>query len=183
MLADDLVIKPAARTERSLIAGMLQQYLGEMSPFTGQQASGNGRYLYPQLDDYWEDDTRIPFLFEHGSKVVGFALVRKMRGGSSVPEFFVKAEYRHNGFGRTAAHALFHHFPGRWAVRQLLMNTEAQAFWRKIVGEVDPQYEERIDTSSDGRTYTIQRFSVLKPIDIELNGASTRANTDVNADA
>lgn len=158
MSAEDVVVKPAAKSERSLIAGMMQTYLGECSAFTGQKAGGNGRYQYPMLDLYWEHDDRLPFIIELGSSVIGFALLRRRRNATSVVELFVKPEYRRCGYGRATTHALFSHFPGRWAVRQLLMNAEGQAFWRKVINEVDSQFEERIETANDGRSYTVQRF-------------------------
>ncbi len=159
----NVVVKPTARNERSLIAGMLQPYLGELAVYTGQKQGGNGRYQYPYLDAYWEEEGRHPFIFELGTQVIGFALIREVKGGTSVAEFFIKPNYRLQGHGRAAAHALFHAFPGRWAVRQQLMDADAQAFWRTIIGEIDSHYEERIETAPDGRSGTVQRFRVDQP--------------------
>ena len=37
--------------------------------------------------------------------------------------------------GKKAARRAFDLFPGNWQVRELLANTPAQAFWRRIIDE------------------------------------------------
>jgi predicted acetyltransferase len=50
-----------------------------------------------------------------------------------VEEFFVMRKYRRHGGGSQAAAKLFERFPGRWTVRQQLLNPAATAFWRKAI--------------------------------------------------
>lgn len=163
-LASETVIRPAARNERSQIAGMLQPYLAELSAFTALRPNGNGRYPYPYLDGYWEDDSRFPYLIELGRDTIGFALIRAHRVGKktghSVAEFYIKPEFRRHGYGRSAALALLRTFPGKWRVRQFLMHHDAQAFWREVVGELDRSYSEKIETGVSGRSGTVQTFVV-----------------------
>lgn len=156
----EVTVEPAAPGEKSQFAGMMQTYLHELSIHTGQRAAGNGRYQYPYLDLYWSNDDRHPFLIRDGKSVIGFALVRQVPGGTTMAEFFIRPDARKHGHGRTAAHALFRQFPGRWAVRQMLTNSEAQAFWRSVIKDVDSHYSERIETSKDGRSGCVQRFIV-----------------------
>jgi predicted acetyltransferase len=153
-------VEPAASSEKSVIAGMMQQYLQELSAFTGQHPVGNGRFQYPFLELYWHEKTRHPFIIRGGKSVIGFAFVREVKGGCTMAEFFIKSEHRKQGHGRKAAHTIFRLFPGRWAVRQQLMNSDAQTFWRRVIGEVDSKYGERIETTKDGRSGTVQRFTV-----------------------
>ena len=39
-----------------------------------------------------------------------------------------------------------------------MTNADGQAFWRKVIKDVDRGYSERIETSKDGRSGTVQRF-------------------------
>jgi predicted acetyltransferase len=41
--------------------------------------------------------------------------------------------YQGRGVGAQAAASLFDQFPGRWTVRQQLVNPAATAFWRKAI--------------------------------------------------
>lgn len=159
----DAAVERAATSEKSLIAGMMQPYLHELSEFTNQKPAGNGRYHYPALELYWHEPTRHPFIIRNGRAVVGFALVRQIKGGTTMAEFFIKPEQRRQGNGRAAAQTIFKMFPGKWAVRQQLMNAKAQAFWRRVVSEVDTKYSERIETTKDGRSGTVQRFELPLP--------------------
>lgn len=165
--ASETVAERAAGSEKSLIAGMMQTYLHELSPFTNQSPGGNGRYQYPFLELYWHEQGRHPLVIRNGRSVVGFALVREVKGGTTMAEFFIKPDHRKQGHGRAAAKAIFHQFPGKWAVRQQLMNAKAQTFWRKVISDIDSKYSERIETTKDGRSGTVQRFEI--PVPINLN--------------
>lgn len=159
----DTIVEPAASSEKSSVAGMMQPYLQELSAFTGQRPGGNGRYHYPNLELYWHEDQRHAFIIRAGRSVIGFALVREIKGGTTLAEFFIKEEHRRKGHGRAAAQQIFKLFPGRWAVRQQLMNANAQAFWRRVIKEIDSKYSERIETTRDGRSGTVQRFELPLP--------------------
>jgi predicted acetyltransferase len=153
-------ISRAQPGERSLIAGMMQVYLRDLSVHTGQRAAGNGRFQYPYLDAYWSAPDRHAFLIRSNRNVVGFALVREIPGGTTMAEFFIKPEFRRQGHGRIAAQAIFRMFPGKWAVRQQITNSDGQAFWRRVIKGVDNHYSERIETTRDGHSGTVQRFLV-----------------------
>ena len=152
-------IVEAAANEKSLFAGMMQTYFRDLSVHTGQRAAGNGRYQYPYLDAYWQNEDRHAYLVRNGKNVLGFALVREVPGGTTMAEFYIKPEYRRKGNGRIAAQILFGMFPGRWAVRQQMTNAEGQTFWRRIIKEIDNDYSERIEIGKDGRSGTVQRFT------------------------
>ncbi len=160
----ELTVEAAPKEERTLIAGLMQKYLAEIQPFTGQVAQGNGRFRYPELDLYWLEEGRFPFLIRLGRRTIGFALAKSVPGGTTITEFYIAADYRHAGHGSTAAQDICARFPGRWAIRQNINHTDAQSFWRSVIRKIDGKYGERIDTSRDGRSWTVQRFTV--PIDL-----------------
>jgi predicted acetyltransferase len=162
--ATETFAERAAGSEKSVIAGMMQPYLHELSAFTNQKPGGNGRYQYPFLELYWHEQGRHPLVIRNGRAVIGFALVREVKGGTTMAEFFIKPEQRRHGHGRVAAQKIFRMFPGKWAVRQQLMNANAQTFWRRVISEVDSKYSERIETTRDGRSGTVQRFEIPIPL-------------------
>lgn len=61
-------------------------------------------------------------------------------------------KYRRSGVGTRAAYELFKRFPGRWKVTQVRNNVIAQAFWRKIIGNIREDAFER----SSIRNWVIQ---------------------------
>lgn len=159
-LAMNVEVAPAEPNERTLVAGLMQPYLSEMSPHTGQSAEGNGRFRYPYLDLYFSESDRHPFVFTIGRRVIGFALVRTFDQGTAMAEFFIAPEYRGKGYGRVAAHQIFLRYPGPWVIRQQLSNAPAQTFWRRVLKQYgDGDYDERIETTKAGRTGTVQRFT------------------------
>ena len=44
------------------------------------------------------------------------------------------------GTGTAAALAIFRKFPGNWRVAQDIRNTQAQAFWRKVIDQFTDGY-------------------------------------------
>jgi predicted acetyltransferase len=62
-----------------------------------------------------------------------------------VVEFFVMRKYRRRGAGARVASSVFERFPGGWEVRIDRDNLPAQAFWRRVVGDVTGgRYDERV---------------------------------------
>ena len=71
--------------------------------------------------------------------LAGFAIVDSQSRLTGAPgwdmnEFFVLRRHRRTGVGAGAAGAVFDLFPGAWEVREIVRNTPAQAFWRKVIG-------------------------------------------------
>jgi predicted acetyltransferase len=138
-----LSIDPATPAERETLANLIQLYLYDFSEFDEEQADvdAHGRFpAYPDLDAYWREPGRHPFLFRVDDRLAGFALVQRLVRPASEPtwgmvEFFILRRYRRLGLGREAAVALFNRFPGRWEVGQLHANTGATAFWRRVIAE------------------------------------------------
>ena len=72
-------IKSAIIEEKQILFALLQPFLDELSHFPDQNPDpkdGNGVYLYPDLDAYWKETQRYPYLLHNDDKIAGFALVR-----------------------------------------------------------------------------------------------------------
>jgi predicted acetyltransferase len=141
----------AARETAPLLENLFQYYVYDFSESMGLDVGDDGKFVPPSLEAYWQDAWRHPFLARVGGRCAGFALVHQRSrlsgdpGVCDVAEFFVLRKYRRRGIGAALAQQLFELFPGRWEVRQLLVNEAATHFWRSVIKRyTDGRYEETI---------------------------------------
>jgi predicted acetyltransferase len=152
-------VSPAQLAEKPVLWRLLQLYHYDFTEFLTLKIGEDGEYAYRYLDVYWEpepDENRFPFLIRVDGELAGFALVRHVNDTFLMSEFFVMRPYRRGGVGREAALDVFRRFPGRWIVHQVPKNLPAQAFWRRVIGELT---RGRFEDSTDDRGVT-QRFLV-----------------------
>lgn len=90
-------LREARRDERDYLGGLLSEYLFEFDGRVGP---------YPELDAYWEESERRPFLIEVDGNVVGFCLIQRRDGGWGIREFWVQTGFRRSGVGRRAVDAV-----------------------------------------------------------------------------
>ncbi len=111
---------------REHIDRMMEPYLADL---------GAPGFTYPNLDAYWKDTTRFPYLILHGNQIVGFALVHRVTDEPSfeLVEFYIAAQFRNRGFGREAAEALFRFHLGMWSVAVRRDNSAGRAFWSSVL--------------------------------------------------
>lgn len=133
-LAIDLV----CASERVVLDNLMHLYLHEMSRYDSIEIGDDGRFAYQQLDSYFEDDDRFPYLIRVKGKLAGFVLVRRYeRAGiglvHSVAEMFLLESYRRLGIGEEIVRHVLDSFPGRWEVAVLEENRIAQMFWRNVI--------------------------------------------------
>jgi len=77
-------------------------------------------------------------------------------GTRDISEFFVLRRHRRRGVGTEVARRVFDRYPGKWEVTQLTRNVDAQAFWRRVIGDyTGGRYDEL--PRPDGRG-VMQRF-------------------------
>ena len=120
-------VRLAAKDERRHIEYMMGPYLA------GFGAPPD--FAYPNLDAYWNDTSRYPYIIAHGERFVGFALVHRVTNEPTfeLVEFYVAAEFRRRGFGRAAAEALFMLHLGAWSIAIRNDNPSGRAFWRPVL--------------------------------------------------
>jgi predicted acetyltransferase len=151
-----------ARDSADVIRNLFRLYAHELSDMAGIDIGEDGTFALPKsLDQYWTDSSRHPFLVRADSKLAGFALVRALDSNTfDMAEFFVLRKFRRAGAGKSAAWTLFDRFKGNWEVRELIANTPAQAFWRKIIGDyTNGAFEDaREFFPAYGREFIVQRF-------------------------
>src|SRR4029450_844668 len=121
-----LRVQPASNRAREDIERMMEPYLADL---------GAPGFAYPNLDAYWKDPSRYPYLILHDNHIVGFALVHRITDAPSfeLVEFYIAAAFRSRGFGREAAEALFRVHLGMWSVAVRRDNSAGRAFWSALL--------------------------------------------------
>ena len=149
----------ASPQHKAVIKNLMQFYMYDFSEFVSLDVETNGLFeAYKNLDDYWTDENRFPYIIQQNEKYIGFAFVRFIETTQhnyfSIAEFFVMKKYRLNGVGKTIAHQIFNLHKGKWEVFQKESNKPAQLFWNKVINEyTDGKFRERVE---DGKV--IQNF-------------------------
>jgi predicted acetyltransferase len=135
-------VENASMEQKVVLRNLLEFYKYDFSEFDPEDVNKHGEYGYKYLDHYWIEPERYPFLLKIDEKYAGFALVRKINheginGESyySMAEFFIMKKYRKSGVGKQTAFYLFDLFPGKWEVKEIEENVQAQKFWRKVISE------------------------------------------------
>lgn len=161
-------VRVAELHEKSLVRGLLEPYLRELSAFRDGKPNLDGPITYPYFDRYWPPDSRIegrvPFLIRVNGESAGFILKNtwsRMEANASahaIAEFFVAERWRRQGTGRVAARAIFDRFPGRWEVAALDGNQPAKAFWLRVIAEYTGGAFEEVALDTDGWRGPVWRF-------------------------
>jgi len=122
-----LKVRRASNRAREPIDQMMGSYLADLGARPG--------LAYPNLDAYWRDPARYPYVIVHDKQLIGFALVHRVTDEPNfeLVEFYVAAQFRHRGFGREAAEALFKLHLGMWSVAVRRDNSAGQAFWASVL--------------------------------------------------
>lgn len=131
---------PATRADEPVLANLLELYAHDFSEFvSGIEVGDDGRFGYPRLRLYWEEEGRRAFLIKSEGRLAGFAFVTRgscVSGRADVwdvAEFFVLRGHRRRGVGQAAAHVLWNTMRGAWEVRVMETNRAAAEFWARAV--------------------------------------------------
>jgi predicted acetyltransferase len=125
----------AGAHQRPIMENLLQLYIHDFSEMVPLEIGEDGRYEYKDLNRYWSDPGRWPFLAKLGGKLAGLVLVTTAGGGDryDMAEFFVLRSYRHRGVGRELAEKVWLRFPGPWQIRVREQNVAALKFWASSI--------------------------------------------------
>lgn len=144
-------LSKATIAEKPIVDNLSQFYLYEFSQYMPSLQLEEHCGLYhglPDLDAYWDDPNREPFIIRVDGELAGFVLVKK--GVADEPhqigEFFVMQKFGGKGIGTSAAKSIFDMFPGNWLIHEMWNNYKAQAFWHGVVhAYTNGHYEEYYD--------------------------------------
>lgn len=139
----DLVELTEARHE--IAERFWQLFLHDLSEFRDSHPDEHGAFKRRHLDPYLvPDPDRAAYVIYGPTGPIGFAFVHGLTGAVRwFDQFFIVRSQRRAHLGRAAAKATFHLHPGRWAVAFQDENPVAARFWRRLVGEIGSNVEER----------------------------------------
>lgn len=134
-----LRLRPVGPAEALPLGRMLELYQHDLSDLWDQDLDERGEFGYA-LERFLERRDAWAYLFEVEGQRAGCALVdRRVRIPGDdfwMDQFFVLKKYRRLGVGAAGARAVFAAHPGRWQVGQMPANRPAQAFWRRVIGDL-----------------------------------------------
>jgi len=159
----EVEIVPARFQQKQIMENLFQYYLHDFSQYVDLELDDRGRFEYPNLADYWQEENRYPFFMTVNGNVAGFVLVtcESTRDGQhlyDVSEFFVLRRYRRQGVGERAARKIWDRFPGAWQVRVMRRNQIAAAFWDAVVRGYAGGGVSRHHNSRGGYEWVVYRF-------------------------
>ena len=170
-----LEITPASEADYTIVCNLARFYIYDIPEHAGLKFPANGMFdSEDQLANYWgRTGTKrtwptawqgFPLLLRIDGHPAGFALVKRITDTPAtfdMGEFFIARQYRRLGFGSSVATTLFDRFAGAWDVREMPMNTPAQAFWRTIIANyTGGVFTETRETFAvyDNKEFIVQRF-------------------------
>ena len=131
--------------ERDLLRRLFELYLYDFSEMEHSDLDEEGWFVPNAawwLERYRSEPGKRALLLRAGGKPAGFVLLDERSpiadsgGRRYIAAFFVLRAYRRRGLGEAMAREVFRRSPGRWQVLEVKANPRAQAFWRRIIGEV-----------------------------------------------
>lgn len=121
------------------LAQMLELYQYELSDIWDQDLDAQGRYGY-DLTRHRQAVQHFAHVCQVDGRYAGFALVAPATVtravGCWMEQFFVLRKYRRHGVGAALAGHVLRSHPGPWEIGQMTLNLPAQAFWRRVVGQL-----------------------------------------------
>ncbi|HXU44759.1 MAG TPA: GNAT family N-acetyltransferase [Thermoanaerobaculia bacterium] len=147
-----------------MLANLLELYSHDFSEYMDLELEADGRFGYPWLSLYWQEEGRFPFLVTVDGHLAGFALVaRGSRIGGDpdvwdMAEFFIARGYRKRGIGAAVARDIWRRFPGVWEVRVMASNEPASAFWRAAVARFTGGRAEEKHVETLGKRWHVFSF-------------------------
>jgi len=116
--------------EKEILKKLIEEYEKELL-----NIENPGEYKY--LNSYWEKENRFPYFIKINNEIIGFVLVNGHtlvnKDGKNIAEFYIKKEFRKNGFGKMIAIKVFDLFKGNWEIREIEENLNARTFWIKVI--------------------------------------------------
>ena len=158
----DVAVRLASAEDRLPIRRMLELYQHDLSDIWDQDLDAHGEFGYA-LDRFWANDGCHALVALAAGRYAGFALVsREVPVGAEgywLEQFCVLKKYRGRGLGRWLAGQVFSELPGDWEVGQMPTNHAAQAFWRRVIGDVAGGHIEHV-VANERFNGVVQCFSV-----------------------
>jgi len=148
-----VAVRLARGDDRKFMENVIEKYMYEISPYTGEHMDIVGNYAYPHLMSYFRRDktNRKLYIIEVDGRRAGFAMINKVSpfDGSAgdfrpadhlepdwcLAEFTVFPQYRNRGIGRSAAELVMAENEGHWELQYDRRNRYANALWSSLCAD------------------------------------------------
>ena len=153
-------IKHATIEEKKIIFGLIQPFLDELSRFPDDDPDykdENGIYQYKNLDAYWQEKERFPYLLYSGSEIAGFSLVRLDGDHWEMEDVYVLPQFRRRGLAMTCVTEIFKEHPDLWRIAFNKHNTPSRQLWKKLALSLA---HGKIEEGESDKNHDFIRFSV-----------------------
>lgn len=94
----EVVVAPEERKEE--IWQLYLEYAQEMALYDGEKRPIYSNHHYPCFDEYWEDESSIPFLVLYDHEPIGFCFLEDTGMNYRIAEFYIRQLHRRRGFGK-----------------------------------------------------------------------------------
>lgn len=130
----ELVVAPDETREE--VWELYQEYAAELAELYDEKTRRHAHYT-ACFDEYWDDDTRTPFLILYDHELIGFCFLTDTGTRYMIDEFYIHPLQRCRGFGRFAVEHILERC-GREGHHNIVganvqvSNVDAVNFWRSI---------------------------------------------------
>lgn len=143
------------------LAQMLELYQHDLSDIWPQDLDAQGRFGY-DLTRHRQGVGWHAHVATWNDCYAGFALVSPAwvtrAEGAWMEQFFVLRRHRRSGVGQALARHAIQSHPGLWEVGQMPANLGAQAFWRRVIGDITAGHFEEVQVTQGAWQGVVQRF-------------------------
>lgn len=134
-----VTLHPAIPDDQPALHRLMQLYLYDFSEFSEVPIDDDGLLGHREFIEEQFGPAHDVYLIRANGDLAGFAIVT--RGSylahdpavTDLTQFFVLRAWRKRGVGASAAMQVFALYPGPWELRVIDPNTNAHAFWEKII--------------------------------------------------
>jgi predicted acetyltransferase len=161
-----VTLREVQESEGHILRNLYALYLHDLSKFTTNiEIDEHGFFEYEDLDMFWTVDGISPYLIKVDDTIIGFLLLLerpflKQETDFGINDIFILNQYKGKGLGIQAIETLFQKKCGKYFVIELMENTPAVSFWKKVYEKLNIEVEEKEEVIDDDPCF-IQTFEVF----------------------
>lgn len=160
-----ITLREVQENEKNILGNLYSFYLHDLSKFTSHiQINKYGFFEFEDLHTFWTTDGISPYFIKYEENIVGFILLLerpflKKENDFSINDIFILNQYKGRNIGIQAVEALFKIKKGEYYIIELINNTPAVSFWKKIYNKLNIDFHEKQQIIDD-ELCLVQSFNV-----------------------
>ncbi|HFO1051717.1 MULTISPECIES: GNAT family N-acetyltransferase [Bacillus cereus group] len=160
-----ITLQAVQESEKERLRNLYALYLHDLSTFTPNITIGvNGFFEFEDLHMFWGNDGITPYFIKGDNDIVGFLLLLerpflKKKNDFSIHDIFILNQYKGKGIGKQVIKNVLKEKRGQYFVIELVKNVPAVSFWKKVYGELNIEFDEKIQLIDDEECL-VQTFKI-----------------------